>query len=448
MLVPIERRMLEGLVNQVRMFGLSFLLLVPICMLCLGVQVADAETPYADTFPEVDSKKGLLVEMIDDALSLGVKHATLNVQLQRLVSRHVESEENCFHWRHRGQLYYFDETAIVRLDRQVKTLSDHGALVYLILLVGPTGSPATDKVMLHPNFDQTSPNKLSAFNSVTREGREQLTATIQFLAERWSRPDHRYGRVVGYIVGNEVNSHWWWCNRGRVDMRSFADDYLQAVRVIHSAVRSQASWPRVYISLEHHWHMRYPAGDEMQAFSGKEFIDYFAARARQSKEGDFDWHLAFHSYPEDLFEPRFWNDETALVDENTPRITFKNLEVLTQYFQQEKLLYDGRPRSIILSEQGFHTPDGPLGEQIQAAAFCYAYRKIENLNGIDAFILHRHVDHPNEGGLRLGLRRHQPESDVPRPAKLIYHCFRMADTDQWETAFSFALPIVGLTQWQ
>ena len=46
---------------------------------------------------------------------------------------------------------------------------------------------------------------------------------------------------------------------------------------------------------------------------------------------------------------------------DTPRITFKNLEVLTEYLRRPELLYKGQPRRVILSEQGFHTPDGPDG---------------------------------------------------------------------------------------
>jgi hypothetical protein len=234
---------------------------------------------------------------------------------------------------------------------------------------------------------------------------------------------------------------------GRVTMQEFADDYHEAVRLIHGAVRRQSPWARVYLSLEHHWNIRYPAGDETQAFAGRQFVDYFAERAREDPRGDFDWHLAFHPYPENLFEPRFWNDKSALHQEDTPRITFKNLEQLTKYFQRPELFYHGEPRRIILSEQGFHTPDGPDGEAIQAAAYCYAYKIVEQFDGIDAFILHRHVDHPHEGGLRLGLRRYLPDNAEPRPQKKIYECFHSADTPEWRSAFEFALPIIGLESW-
>ena len=112
------------------------------------------------------------------------------------------------------------------------------------------------------------------------------------------------------------------------------------------------------------------------------------------------------------------------------------------------MLHNGNSRRIILSEQGFHTPDGPDAEEIQAAAYCLAYKKVETLDGIDAFILHRHVDHPREGGLRLGLRRYEPGAPEPRPKKKICPCFRLADTSRWEAAFEFSLPIVGSESWE
>jgi len=248
-------------------------------------------------------------------------------------------------------------------------------------------------------------------------------------------------------MGKEVNSHWWWANMGHAKMEEFADDYLRTVRLAHDAIRRQSSWARVYVSLEHHWNIRFPSGDETQSFPARAFLDYFAQQARAG--GDFDWNVAFHPYPEDLFEPRFWLDKSATTNVlTTPRITFKNIELLPAYLQRSELLCNGKPRHIILSEQGFHTPKGADGELIQAAAYCYAYKKIERLDGIDAFILHRHVDHPGEGGLLLGLRGYTPQHDDRRPRKRSYECFRAADTPDWEKEFSFALPIIGLQKWE
>ena len=93
---------------------------------------------------------------------------------------------------------------------------------------------------------------------------------------------------------------------------------------------------------------------------------------------------------------------------------------------------------------------GPDGETVQAAAYAYAYRLVEKEPAIDSFILHRHVDHGQEGGLWLGLWSRDPKGPhaaAPLAKKRSYEVFRAADTAQWEEAFRFALPIVGLERW-
>jgi hypothetical protein len=400
---------------------------------------------YTDGYPVAASKKGLQVEMVDDALALGVKHAALNFNLSQLIE--PAGGTNDPHWELDGRAYHFKRGYVESMDQRIKALSDQGVVVTLIVLTYQSGDPEVNRIMIHPRCVTNAPNHLGNFNTVTDEGRRWLAATLEFCAERWSRPDRKYGRVAGYIMGNEVNSHWWWANMGRVSMKDFADDYLRTVRLAHAAIRKESSWARVYISLEHHWNIRYGAGDEQQSFPGRAFLDYFAKRAREG--GDFDWHIAFHPYPENLFEPRFWKDKTATTNVlTTPRITFKNIELLPEYLRRPELLLRGKPRRIILSEQGFHTPNTTNGETIQAAAYCYAYKKIEQIEGIDAFILHRHVDNAGEGGLLLGLRGNQAKDGDPHPRKKIYECFRAADTPEWREAFQFSLPVIGITTWE
>lgn len=415
--------------------------------MALGLWGASAETVssrYLETYPAAASKKGLQVEIVEDALALGVKHAALNFNLSQLVA--PQGDTNQPGWEHDGRQYHFRHSYLEAMDRSIKTLSDQRIIVTLIVLTYQSGNPEVDRILIHPRCETNAPNRLGNFNTVTEEGRRWLAATLGFCAERWSRPDRKFGRVAGYIMGNEVNSHWWWANMGRVAMEEFADDYLHTVRLAHTAIRRQSSWARVYVSLEHHWNIRYAAGDERQAFPARAFVDYFARRARDG--GDFDWHIAFHPYPENLFEPRFWNDKSATTNVlTTPRITFKNIELLPAYLRRPELLFNGQPRRIILSEQGFHTPEGTEGETIQAAAYCYAYKIVERLDGVDAFILHRHVDNAHEGGLLLGLRGNKAKDGDAHPKKKIYDCFRAADTPEWEKAFEFALPIVGLQNW-
>ncbi len=425
------------------MFRTPNLTFLGLILLSLQLQSAPAVSRYNEPYPTPLSKKGLQVEWVDDALALGVKHAALNLNITALPD--LKNDTNNPSWKSEGRTYYFNRAPLESIDQRIKSLSDHGVVVNIIVLAYESSDPVVNSLVLHPRYDHAAPNHLGAFNTSTEEGRRWYRACLEFLAERWSEPERKFGRVAGYIIGNEVNSHWFWSNMGRVSMEEFANDYLQAVRLATAAVRSQCSWGRVYISLEHHWNIHYPGGDEQQTFAAKPFLEFFARRARQ--QGDFEWNVAFHPYPENLFEPRFWNDNTATTSADTPRITFKNIQMLTAFMREPQMLYDGKPRRIILSEQGFHTPKEAHGETVQAAAFCYAYKKIEGEPDIDAFILHRHIDNDQEGGLMLGLRGNRPREGEDRPKKKIYECFRLADTPEWKPAFEFALPIVGLADW-
>jgi hypothetical protein len=106
---------------------------------------------------------------------------------------------------------------------------------------------------------------------------------------------------------------------------------------------------RVYISMEHHWTAKNHR-DPLQACPGRTLLELFAKRARE--RGDFDWNLAFHPYPSNLRDPRTWLDKVSFND-NSPKVTFKNLEVLTKKLATPEMLYAGKPRRLSFTEQGF-----------------------------------------------------------------------------------------------
>jgi hypothetical protein len=375
--------------------------------------------------------------MIDDAISLGVQHAGLNWNFAQMID--LSKSTNSF----QHGAYYFHRGYIEHMDRQVKTFSDSRAVVSAILLYYKSGNAELDRIMLHPNYSQKAPNNLTEFNTSNPESTGYLRACFEFLAKRYSESGYPHGRIANYIVGNEVNSHWFWANMGRVTIDEFADDYMRAMRLCVDAVRKYSTTARVYVSLEHHWNIHYPGGDELQSFAARPFLEYFA-----KKGGDFDWHVAFHPYPENLFEPRTWNDKSATFSNDTPRITFKNLEMLTKFLEREPMRYQGKVRRVILSEQGFHSTNTPEGELAQAAAYAYAMYRISKMDGIDSMIMNRHVDHQAEGGLNLGIWTRKPDSVcTPDRKKPIYDVFKRADAPDWREAFAFALPIIGIKSW-
>lgn len=409
----------------------------------LGLGALGAANP--EPYPTPASKKGLQVQMVDDAIALGIRHAALNFNLAQLVDPRGDTNNPGLELG--GRTHRFQRGYLEAMDGQIRALSERGIVVSLILLNYESADPEVRRILLHPSYSTNCPNRLSAFNTVTPEGRAWYEASITFLAERWSRPDGRHGRVWNWIVGNEVNSHWFWSNLGPSTLGAFAADHERTVRLTHQAVRRHSEHGRVFLSLEHHWNIAYPGGKEGQVFPGRPFLEEFSRLTRAG--GDYDWHLAFHPYPEDLFNPRSWRDASARPDwRTTPRITFRNLRALGEFLGRPELQHRGRTRRVILSEQGFHTPDGPDGETVQAAAYCYAWHQVAAEPGIDAFILHRHVDHAHEGGLRLGLWTHAPGSvATPDRRKPIYDVFLRADTPGRDAAFAFALPVLGIGSW-
>lgn len=424
-------------------------MVLAVVLLVFSVAGASALGQEAESYPQARTLKGLQVQMVGDALELGIGQAALNFNFGQLIAPEGDGlgDERLIRVKRGEREFAFHRAYLEQMDATIRPLSDRGVVVSLILLNYVPADAERRRILVHPSYADECPNRLAAFNTRTEEGRAWLEAACELLAQRWGASGGSQGRVWNWIVGNEVNSHWFWSNQGRVGMREFANDYLDAVRLVHRAVHRHSPQGRVFVSLEHHWNIRYPGGDEFQAFPAREFLEYFAARTRE--QGDFDWHIAFHPYPENLFEPRTWLDQSATDDwRTTPRITFRNLEVLLEFLQRPELKFGDESRRVILSEQGFHTPDGADGEQLQAAAYCYAWKKVQSLKGIDAFILHRHVDHAHEGGLRLGLWTRRMESVAePERKKLIHEIFRAAGTDGEERAFLFALPIIGIKDW-
>ncbi len=394
----------------------------------------------ADTapFPTVATKKGLQVQMVDDALALGVRHAALNLDLGSLFD--AERQPDSLEWKCDGVTYFFRRKFVEGLN--VKPLSDAGALVYLIIYTAHVPAPL-EAALRHPGDDRTSPHGFTAIHTANAEGLRHFKAAMEFLGDYFSRPEH--GRVWGWIMGNEVNCHQEWFNIGPATPAVLAEDYARSVRVAVTALRKSSAHTRAYLSFTHHWALT-PKGRETRQTGAKDLLENFARIARRG--GDFEWHIAYHPYPENLFDPRSWRDKTALQTDDSPRVTFKNLEVLQRFTHRPEMLYLGGPRRIILSEQGFNCGPEPDAEIRQAAGFCYAWEKVARLDGIDAFILHRHVDNQYEGGLNLGLWTHQPNTTAtPDRHRKMYDAFAAAGTPQQAEAFAFALPVIGLPSW-
>ncbi len=391
------------------------------------IEESDRVFPY----PETDSKKGLQISDPADAKILGVRHSAINVNEGDFLMPAPE-EGNTIEFVHEGRTFYFRKSHVMHMDMVFHELTEIGVCITFILLNSPRWrcdiDPAFWEIIKHPAYTgkaEDGTGLISAFNLVTEEGLAYYRAFIAFLTDRYTRENKQFGRVVGMIVGNEVDAGYIWGNAGEMCMKVYMNEYTTAMRVAWQTAADIYANMRVYISLDHFWNDEMDAKQPLRYYKSREMLEFLSELC--AEEGDFPWHIAHHPYPEDLNYPDFWNDKTATEGDDAPIITFKNLEVLARFMYRPDMLYRGERRRIILSEQGFNSHWTPESEVLQACAYGRAYRKVMEIPEIDSFILHAHHDNKHEFGLNLGLWRRDPDSNVQVAPKPIYYVFKAID---------------------
>jgi hypothetical protein len=416
----------------------------PLYLACLCLSLTAFAAPDPAPYPTTSSPKGIQVQMIPDALELGIHHATLNLRLNALLTPEKEAKPGQPTASADGFTFAINQKSVEAMDRQIKPLSDKGVVVSLIVTTSRSPNERIRKLTIHPKADPIKGTTMAS-DTVTPEGRACYKALTDFIAQRWSSAAAAHGRVWGWIVSNEVNSHHEWHQMGPANAEEVARQYEDQVRLAWESLRRHSANARVYLSLEHNWTAKnHP--NPLMACPGRTLLELFAKRARE--RGDFDWNLAFHPYPWNLRDPRTWLDKVTF-DDDTKKVTFKNLEVLTRKLATPELLYAGQPRRLSFTEQGFDLTMRPDAPAEQAAAYAYAWEKVARLGGtVDAFLYHRQVDHAKEGGLRFGLWSNKlgsiADPDQKRP---IWFALQAAGTPAWDKVAAPYLKTCGLQSW-
>lgn len=406
----------------------------------------EVQSKYSYPKEVVRNKKGIggyrknaFESDLDD---LQISSITLNIWLNSFVR--LSPGKNTIPFTYNGKTYYAEKKEIDALDETLLSTSKRGIIVSAIILVAPERSSqdkAAGKLMEHPDFNQAGIYTMP--NMTTLESLNIYAAAIDFLASRYGRADQKYGRIHHWIAHNEVDAGWVWTNAGIKTPLRFMDIYVKSMRLLYYTARKYNPNSEVFITLTHYWQSRhneycYPSAQLLDLL-----LDYTVA------EGDFQWGVAHHPYPESLFEPKTWLDKAAEFNYNTPQITFKNLEVLDAWIKQPRTLYKGKEkRTLFLSEQNPNSKD--YSEQAlaeQAACMAYVCKKLEALDGIDAYQMHGWFDQRGEGGLRIGVRRFRDDETDPGGRKPAWYVFRDAGTEREAETFEFAKKIIGIDSW-
>lgn len=321
---------------------------------------------------------------------LGIHHATINLVLSPMVSASPKPGFESFIVD--GREWFANKPMLTQLETTVRHLNTEDVLVSGILLVpNQTGKPMT-----HP---EAEPRGIYAMpNLAEAEGAAHYRAAIHLLAAKFTRPDCR---IINWILHNEIDQAGVWTNMGDQPLARYLESYVRSTRIVYHTMRLRDPHSRVFVSLTHHWNK--PSSGS-GTYKVRDLIELFAEMA--AAEGDFEWGVAYHPYPQDLRNPDTWRDPDVTGDFETPYITPKNLELLPAYLAQERFLYRGkRERAILFSEQGFNTPTlSDEDQRRQVAGLIFTFRKLKNMPTVEAWHLHRYQDMPDgEGGLRLGI---------------------------------------------
>lgn len=391
---------------------------------------------YTSVYQQPSSIKGLLVDPdklrgseLDD---LGVKQAAYNIPVARLLGPTTNSAYPTIQYTYNGKTYNFNGQVVAEYDLVFSTLTAKGITTTAIILNNYSSSYLQ---LIHPNARSAGAAPYYMFNGAEESGVEYMAAIATFLAERYSGSSH--GRISNWIIGNEINARKEWNYMAQTDIETYVEEYAKAFRVFYTAIKSVSSSARVYISIDQQWDRNITNNPD---YDGRDILDTFNENI--TAKGNIDWGLAQHPYNVPLTEPRIWKSSKLVTHSaDTSMITMANIEVLTDYMEQEQFLdSSGEVRSILLSEQGYTSSSG---EALQAAAFAYAYYRAENNPHIDGFLLNRQTDAAEEvaQGLAFGL------NDSSGNHKQIYNVFKYIDTASHASYTDFAKSIIGISSW-
>lgn len=377
-----------------------------------------------------------------DLDDLHVSSATVNVAFTEFM--YLNSRANAIEHTYGDKTYYFDKARVEALDKTLQTAQSKNVVVAAIILVqkaSQCADPEIGKLLQHPDY--TSEGIYTMPNMTTPASLNCYSAALDFLATRYCRNDNSYGRIHHWIMHNEVDAGLSWTNMGEKPMLVYMDTYVKSMRLCYNIARKYDENSEVFASFTHSW----AAAVGTKYYATKDMLK--ALQDYCNAEGDFQWAVAYHPYPENLFEPKTWNDAKATFSMNTSLITFKNLEVLNAWIKRPENKYKGTiKRTLWLSENGTNSKTyGDQDLKEQAAGFAYTWKKLKVLDGIDAYQWHNWIDNRLEDGLRIGLRRFPDDTTDPGGRKPVWFTYQAADSDQEDAVFETYKSVIGISNW-
>ena len=390
-------------------------------------KISTAKPDHAAQRPTPKTQKGLSGFSHrgpkEDLPQLGIDAITLNLVLNRFLTTSPGPRREQIDVD--GPAAYFDHGAFDGFDPLVDFARQHQVVVSAIVLIPKSRQTHLQSPLVHP---ESNGGVYAMPDLTTPRGAKLYEVVLDRIAERYRHTDRAPGGITNWIVHNEIDFHPVWTNMGLQPRSICTETYYRSMRMIYNAARSYNPHARVFVSLTHHWDV--PEDGKWRQLSPRETVE--TLQRYSQKEGEFAWGVAYHPYPQSLFAPVAWNDSQITDAFDTPLITIQNLHVLGAFLGQPEMLNaNGRMRPVILSEQGFHTDSYEEEAQArQAGSLYYAMSRIRKMPWIESFHYHRWIDHPDEGGLMLGLRTLPTPKHRYGQRKRSWHIYQAIGTEQ------------------
>ncbi len=398
-----------------------------------------------EKYPEYPSIKGLYIGTLAEVEPLGVRHTVIRVSIDGLISD--GKSKNDISYSFNGDNYFFKKDEVTALDYKIKNLTEMGVEVFLEFTLDTPPKEldsTTSKIAASPNLgrrddspegeDKTETHYAMSVDNAA--GYRYLASAFEFIAARYTRTDKEFGFCGAFIIGHGVNNHQTLNADTARTLTSSAETYARLLRLAKTALISNYSNGKVFISLDGVWSYSadksadgestgaLPSAERLN-FGAEEYISAVADAIK--KDGNFDYGIAV--IPHAAYQKNdVWNYNASDYPDGEKHLTIKNLSLITELLSSPELLFSEEERELIIYDYTIPhlESEGADGERRSASSYAYAYYMALDA-GVSAFIYNGQWDGMSEG--RDGGLISVTSSERAHTRK-IYEVF--ADIDRYE----------------
>ncbi|MBE6717717.1 MAG: hypothetical protein E7574_00475 [Ruminococcaceae bacterium] len=331
------------------------------------------DTPYKK------SGKGIYGQSISFMQEMGASDTAVWLDIGKFFSR-KEGTDNKFECG--GNIFYYNAEYVQSIDNMINNYTEKNIGVTLILTVSDTENEALNRLLIHKDANLNA--TYCAYNTETRSGLMYLRAVTEFWAEKYGN-----GRdITRFVFGDSVALSKTNYNMGNKTLDEFTEEYAKGFRTVYNAVKSYSSNIGVYTYIDDNWDRDLPF-DMYTRYDNRAFLDSFNRCI--SDMGNIDWGLAHNPYPAYVDDYFSYNDASLESNDDTDRVSFKNIGVAVGYIRKDSMLYSNTGRDFIIIEKSFFSN---LDKKTITADYVYNSYRAMNIS-VSAYITDRSCNFNN-----------------------------------------------------